>query len=136
MTVRPPRRGRSYSHEVNRFTAFAYSLNCLFPAASQRELGITVFVFAGLESVEVILNSLCYNAVEKYQTYEIRCCHQRVEDVSHSPYLAQRQERSDKYREDIQPSVNLHRGPVPVEEIFAASFSVVVPAENRCECEE
>ena len=59
----------------------------LLLVASKRQLRISILVFAGFKSVEVILHSSCSNAIEQYQTDEVRCSHQCVEDIGNSPYL-------------------------------------------------
>ncbi len=59
----------------------------LLLVASKRQLRISILVFASFKSVEVILHSSCSNTVKQYQTDEVWCGHQSVEDIGNSPYL-------------------------------------------------
>ena len=67
---------------------------------------------------------------------QVRERHQGIEDICDVPYSCYCHVWSDEYADDVQPAVGFYCGFVSVEQVFQTSFTVVIPSEDRCECEE
>ena len=67
---------------------------------------------------------------------QVRECHQGIEDICDVPYSCYSHIWSDENADDVQPAVCCNCGFVSVEQVFQTSFTVVIPSEDCCECEE
>ena len=92
--------------------------------------------FSCLETSEVILCVLCNYSTQSKQRHKVGESHKSVEDICDGPYCGNCHVGTDKYSCDVKYSVDHNSCHVLAAEVFKASFAVVVPAEDSCECEE
>ena len=117
---------------IKRYASFLYDIRGDFYGFVR----VCSFLFVIFMSFEEILSFLYDHTAQGKKSDQVWECHQGIEDICDVPYSCYSHIWSDEYADDVQPAVCCNCGFVSVEKVFQTSFTVVIPSEDCCECEE